>query len=84
MSCLSRASAAREGRGIIHSDKGTIPPKHFRIRLVMKAPSIHYVDTCGCWEVTFGGKVRRHQQEWQCRVWYHMALAVYLGTHHLM
>lgn len=43
----------------------------------MVGPSIQYVAEAGYWEVSYGGMVRRHCQEWQCRVWFHMALAMY-------
>lgn len=45
--------------------------------LVTSEPRIHFVVDDLCWEVVYGERVWRHQQEWQCRVWLHMALVAY-------
>jgi hypothetical protein len=45
--------------------------------VVVVAPTIQYLEEQGCWEVQYGGMIRRHAQEWQCRVWFEMALAMY-------
>jgi hypothetical protein len=55
-----------------------VPPQvMYSESVVVVAPTIQYLEEQGCWEVQYGGMIRRHVQEWQCRVWFEMALAMY-------
>jgi hypothetical protein len=46
------------------------------------APTIQFVEDAQCWEVRYGDKVWRHAQEWQCRVWFEVALGLYAVSAH--
>jgi hypothetical protein len=48
-------------------------------KLAMAAPTITFIadDHGGMWEVTYAGMMRRHRQEWQAWIFYHMAQAAY-------
>lgn len=43
----------------------------------MATPTLRYRKDLCMYEVTYAGMCRRHAQDWQALIWYHMALAMY-------